>query len=159
MSQDTQRGDDSEQGEDDERFGPHWRYWQPLPQDLVLPVNQGDDPPSGADPRAGTQTDGPPAPVTVGAVDGVLPRHDTICNQHAVRLLLFDPVGSIRTVKPSRLQALLYCTVAMGGHGHADSHLHTISCRWPDEQSPSNLSWDKMPGPGWVWSCLIAERA
>ena len=79
---------------------------------------------------------------------GVLPRHDTICNHHAVRLLLFDPVGSIRTVKPSRLQALLYCTVAMGGHGHADSHLHTISCRWPDEQSPSNLSWDKMPGPG-----------
>jgi hypothetical protein len=48
---------------------------------------------------------------------GVLPRHDTICNWHAVRLLLLDPAGSIPDVSPSRLQELLYCTVATGGHG------------------------------------------
>ena len=45
---------------------------------------------------------------------GVLPRHDTICNRHAVRLLLLDPAGSTPDVSPSRLQELLYCTVATG---------------------------------------------
>ena len=49
------------------RFGPHW---QPLPQDLVFKVSEGDDPPSGAGPRAGTLTDGPSAPVTVSAMEG-----------------------------------------------------------------------------------------
>ena len=55
---------------------------------------------------------------------GVLPRHDTICNHHAVRLLLFDPAGLIPHVSPSRLRELLYCTVATGGHGLPNSHLH-----------------------------------
>ena len=76
---------------------------------------------------------------------GVLPRHDALCNQHAVRLLLFDPAGLIPDVSPSRLKDLLYCTVATGGHGRPDSHLHPISW-WPADGSPCNLSWDKMPG-------------
>ena len=42
---------------------------------------------------------------------GVLPRHDTICNQHAVRLLLFDPAGSIPHVSASRLKELLYLII------------------------------------------------
>ena len=49
------------------RFGPHWK---PLPQDLVLTVREGDDPPSGAGPRARILPDDPPAPVTVGAMEG-----------------------------------------------------------------------------------------
>jgi hypothetical protein len=76
---------------------------------------------------------------------GVLPRHDTLCNRHAVRLLLFDPAGSIPDVSPSRLQSLLYCTVATGGHGLPDSRLHPISW-WPADGSPYNLLWNKMPG-------------
>jgi hypothetical protein len=59
------------------RFG---RRRPPLPQDLVLTVSAGDDPPSGAGtladgpsarvPSAGTLADGPSAPVTVGAMEG-----------------------------------------------------------------------------------------
>ena len=35
-----------------------------------MPVSEGDDPPSGAGPRADPLTEGPPAPVTVGAMEG-----------------------------------------------------------------------------------------
>jgi hypothetical protein len=78
---------------------------------------------------------------------GVLPRHDTICNQHNVRLLLFDPVGSIPDVQPSRLQDFLYCTVTTGGQGPADSPQHPMSW-WPKDGSTCNLLWAKVAGAG-----------